>query len=70
MVALASTMNPVINVLTWLQMMSLCLQPVNHRSCTGWVLGFQQKFVKSILIVRVYYNPPWGVPVRHLAQPD
>jgi len=37
MVALASTMNIVTNVLIWLNMMSLCVYPANIQSCTGFI---------------------------------
>ena len=54
MVALASTMNIVTNVLNvvtnatiWLNMMSLCVYPANIRSCTGFILGEPWIFVKN-----------------------
>jgi len=36
------------NVLIWLQMMSLCLQPVNYQSCTGFILGEPWIFSRNL----------------------
>jgi len=50
------------NVIAWLSMIMLCLEPINSKYCINWSLEIWHNFLKPIRVGPQASFPPLGGP--------